>query len=202
MARRKDTWGDEVAGAPWARLVGPAPGDLRIVQAFANTKDLAIGGDELSNPRTLRDWLVRWRLLPPGTVLTQDDVARTAEVRDGLHAMLAANNGRATNRAAVARLDQATETARLRVRFESRGATRFEPAHDALDGALARLVQVVALAQVEDVWRRLKLCANPDCCRAFYDGSPNLSGKWCSMQRCGGRSKARAYRRRHPDRLE
>ena len=69
MARKYDDWGDEIAGAPWARLVGPAPGDLRIVQAFANTKDLATGGEEFSNPTALRDWLARWRLLAPGTKL-------------------------------------------------------------------------------------------------------------------------------------
>ncbi len=178
--------------------MGPAPGDLRLVQAFVNTKDLATGGDEFSSPTALRDWLARWRLLAPGAKLGDDDLDRAAIVRNGLRAMLATNNGRAANRTAVARLDQATETSTLRVRFENRGATRFEPAHDALDGALGRLVHVVAVAQIEDVWPRLKACANAKCRRTFYDGSPNRSGKWCSMQRCGGRYKARAYRRRNP----
>jgi predicted RNA-binding Zn ribbon-like protein len=45
-------------------------------------------------------------------------------------------------------------------------------------------------------WRRLKLCANPDCGRAFYDSSRNRSARWCSMATSGNRMKGRAYRRR------
>lgn len=44
--------------------------------------------------------------------------------------------------------------------------------------------------------RRLKLCANDACRWAFWDLSRPGTGKWCSMQVCGGRSKAREYRRR------
>lgn len=43
---------------------------------------------------------------------------------------------------------------------------------------------------------RLRICAADDCLRAFYDGSRNGTGKWCSTAACGNRMKTRAYRQR------
>ena len=40
-----------------------APGDLGIVQAFVNTRDLEHRTDELKSPQALADWLERRRLL-------------------------------------------------------------------------------------------------------------------------------------------
>jgi predicted RNA-binding Zn ribbon-like protein len=49
---------------------------------------------------------------------------------------------------------------------------------------------------VDGSWSRLKTCENDECRWAFYDQSKNRSAKWCSMQSCGNRMKARAYRAR------
>lgn len=43
---------------------------------------------------------------------------------------------------------------------------------------------------------RLKECAAPDCALLFLDDSRACSRRWCSMQRCGNRSKVRAQRAR------
>ena len=42
--------------------------------------------------------------------------------------------------------------------------------------------------------RRLKSCIN--CEWTIYDASKNQSGRWCSMNVCGGRHNARTYRQR------
>ena len=60
MARRKEPWGDAVGDVPWAAVLPPAPGDLRIVQAFVNTADLPTRTDELASLTGLQDWLKRW----------------------------------------------------------------------------------------------------------------------------------------------
>ena len=44
--------------------------------------------------------------------------------------------------------------------------------------------------------QRLKLCANPGCGFAFLDTSTNRTRRWCYMQYCGNRLKARAFRHR------
>jgi predicted RNA-binding Zn ribbon-like protein len=48
----------------------------------------------------------------------------------------------------------------------------------------------------EGIWSRLKICQNDDCAVAFYDLARNKSGKWCSMEVCGNRMKARNFRAR------
>ena len=64
-------------------------------------------------------------------------------------------------------------------------------------GMLADLAShFLALADV----RYLKRCENKMCSHFFLDTSRNHSRRWCSMQRCGNRMKARAHyarQRRH-----
>lgn len=200
MARKKDPWGDAVGDVPWARRVAPAPGDLRIVQALANTIDLETGNDELASPQALGDWLARWRLVSRGTKIGKADLERAIVVRDGLRLLLGANRGGALDAEAMARLDQALGDATYRLRVGADGSIRFEPASEGFDGAVARLFEIVARARLEDRWRRLKLCEAESCRRAFYDTSKSRTGKWCSMRFCGNRSKAESFRRRHPGR--
>jgi predicted RNA-binding Zn ribbon-like protein len=44
---------------------------------------------------------------------------------------------------------------------------------------------------------RLRICANPQCGWLFLDSSRNRSRRWCSMESCGNRAKARRFYRRH-----
>jgi predicted RNA-binding Zn ribbon-like protein len=58
------------------------------------------------------------------------------------------------------------------------------------------VLAAVHASMEEGIWGRLKSCANATCGWAFYDRSKNRSGRWCSMEVCGNRTKTRAYRRR------
>jgi len=51
-------------------------------------------------------------------------------------------------------------------------------------------------AKEEGIWSRLKVCPNEACQWAFYDRSRNRSGRWCMMEVCGNRMKARSFRQR------
>jgi predicted RNA-binding Zn ribbon-like protein len=84
----------------------------------------------------------------------------------------------------------------MRVHFCAEGP-RLVPDAAGVDGAIARLMSVVAGAVAEGTWERLKACPRHDCFWAFYDHSKNRSGKWCSMESCGNVEKAKAYRQRH-----
>jgi Conserved protein containing a Zn-ribbon-like motif, possibly RNA-binding len=44
---------------------------------------------------------------------------------------------------------------------------------------------------------RVRRCSAGDCALIFYDTSRPNARRWCSMQRCGNRSKVRGYRSRH-----
>jgi predicted RNA-binding Zn ribbon-like protein len=65
------------------------------------------------------------------------------------------------------------------------------------DAAMASIATIVAVAQIDGSWHRLKACPGVHCGWAFYDHSRNQSGSWCSMSVCGSRAKAREYRRRN-----
>lgn len=62
---------------------------------------------------------------------------------------------------------------------------------------LGPLVATAVRLAFEGRWDRLKLCDAETCRYAFYDGSRNRSGRWCSMASCGNRAKTRAFRERH-----
>lgn len=186
--------GGAAVEAWWSELVPPAPGDLWIVQALVNTIRPERGADELASPLVASDWLACRGLVAAATEISETDHRRLVHVRDGLRALARSNNGLPWDEAALARLNRATADVPIRVDLGS-VATRFEPASDGLDGVLGGLVGIVVAARMEAVWRRFKLCGG-DCGLSFYDETSRCMRKWCSMQRCGNRANARAYRLR------
>ena len=175
-----------------------APGPLALVQAFANTvaEEGHFRWEAIGDPDSLRSWLSRRGLLADGERVGEADVARAKEVRKALRSLLAANNGRGADAAAIRALNLATERARLTVRFGADGRATLEPGAGGVDGALGRVLAAVHASMEEGTWGRLKSCANATCGWVFYDRSKNRSGRWCSMEVCGNRTKTRAYRRR------
>lgn len=201
VVRRDRKWdGDDPR---WTWVQKPAPGELRIIQALVNTAPAGKTDDELASPRVLSEWLKRWELVNGATELDGADLARMLEARSALRSLIAANRSATSPRAALAVLDRAAAKAPLRVRFraDATAATSvdLEPAAEGLDGALAKLFEIVALALRDDLWRRLRLCLDDTCGSAFFDRWDNLSTRWCSG-RCRTRQSSRAYRRRRKNR--
>jgi predicted RNA-binding Zn ribbon-like protein len=176
----------------------PAPGELALAQAFVNSyrgldRD---GGDQLATPAALARWLRTRRLMEPGTRLGNDELQRALDVRHGLHTLALANNGAAPDPDAVQRLNDALHRAALFLRFGAGSPPDFRAERRDFDTALAAIATVVAVAQLDGRWVRLKACRGDHCGWAFYDHSPNQAGQWCSMSVCGARAKAREYRKR------
>jgi predicted RNA-binding Zn ribbon-like protein len=173
-----------------------APQPLYLVQRFVNSIDLESGEDELHSPDALRRWLLERKLLAAGEGVGEDDLARALDVREGLRAVLLANNGLPLDERKVERLDRAVRGAGVRVRFRPGEEPELVPDSAGVDGAIARLMAIVAAAVEHGRWERLKACPREECEWAFYDRSKNRSGRWCQMEVCGNIEKARAFRRR------
>ena len=173
-----------------------APGALRLVQRFVNSVDLEAGDEELTTPEALREWFAERGLMRAEEPVSEGDLRRALEVREGLRAVLLANSGAPLDEAAVERLDRAASRAGVRVRFEPGQEPRLAADAAGVDGALASLMSSVVTAVADGSWDRLKACLHEDCFWAFYDRSKNRSGKWCKMEVCGNVEKARAYRER------
>lgn len=174
----------------------PAPGSLRLVQEFINTRDVDYSLDNLTAPESLVAWLREWRLLESSVGADDQDLVSAVGLREALRALLWANNGGELDLQAVEHLNRLANTSPLRVRFDEAGHARpAEPAVTVGD-ALGNLLGLVVLAQAEDTWKRLKACANPGCKWIFYDASRNRVGSWCRMSACGNRAKSKAHRER------
>jgi predicted RNA-binding Zn ribbon-like protein len=179
------------------KLVRSAPGALRAVQDFVNTRYGRERRFDLTSPERLRVWLVQHDLLTEGAPVTEGDLRRALDVREGLRGLLGVNNGMTMPEQGLERLNAIAKHAPLIVRFSGDGQTQLEPDIADVDGALARLMGIVFTAMHNGTWSRLKVCRFERCLRAFYDTSRNHSGTWCAMTKCGNRINARAYRQRH-----
>jgi predicted RNA-binding Zn ribbon-like protein len=173
-----------------------APGALQLVQRFVNSVDLETGEDELTSPGALRDWLAERGLMDAGKKVTGADLQRALDVREGLRGLLLANSGLPVDPERVERLDAAVARATVRMRFRPGADPALEPEPGGVDGAVARMMAVVAGAVEQGSWERLKACHRDPCFWAFYDNSKNRSGRWCKMEACGNIEKARAFRER------
>jgi predicted RNA-binding Zn ribbon-like protein len=176
-----------------------APGDLEAIRAFVNTFDVEDGADALATPESLGAWLAGRGLLGGDEPApTRADVRRAIALREALREVLLGHHGGyETDPEALRTLEQAARRARLELRFGPDGTARPEPARGGVDGALGRMLAIVAAAQADGTWERLKSCPADDCRWAFYDRSRNRSAVWCNMAVCGNRAKVRSYRRRH-----
>ena len=174
-----------------------APGDLELVRAFVNTRDVEDGSDEIADPTALQHWLHSHDLLRGGPPASGEDVLAARRLREAIRTLLLGNNGVSVRKEAAVALSRTAERARLGLVFDADGNALLEPAVGGVDGALGRVLAIVAGAMSDGTWARLKACRADDCRWAFYDHARNRSRQWCSMAVCGNRTKARTYRRRH-----
>jgi predicted RNA-binding Zn ribbon-like protein len=173
-----------------------APQPLYLVQRFVNSVDVESGEDELATPDALRDWFAQRGLMDADAAVSSADLRRAIDVREGLRAVLLQNNGLPLDEERVERLDQVVRRAGVRVRFAPGRDPELVAAADGVDGAIARLMTIVAAAVEHGSWERLKACPREECEWAFYDKSKNRSGRWCTMESCGNIEKAKAFRER------
>jgi predicted RNA-binding Zn ribbon-like protein len=173
-----------------------APEPLHLVQRFVNSVDLETGEDELASPDALRDWFAERGLMNAADSVSAADLRRALDVREGLRAVLLQNNGLPLDVEAVERLDRAVGRAAVRVRFTPGRNPELVTDAGGIDGAIGRLMAIVAAAVEHGRWERLKACPRDECEWAFYDKSKNRSGRWCSMDSCGNIEKAKAFRER------
>jgi predicted RNA-binding Zn ribbon-like protein len=175
------------------------PVELAAVQAFLNSRDAATGRDDFATTDSLRRWLVSQRLVAPQAEFGEAERQHLVEVRDALAELVrSAHDGsrNGSTRRWVTILNEAARRVRLGVRLHPEEGYRLMAEGMGVDRPVGDLLVRVMSAMAAGTWPRLKVCANPECGRAFYDASRNRSARWCSMATCGNRMKGRAYRQR------
>jgi predicted RNA-binding Zn ribbon-like protein len=172
-----------------------APEPLRIVQSLVNTRDAEYDNEWLGTVTQLRAWLDANGLSAHARGLRQADIGRIQDVREGMRALLIANNLRAApDCGRTEGLRGLARDASLSVAVREDGRFELVPGSGGIDGAIAEILAAAFVAVIEGTWPRLKAC--PNCHWAFYDRSKNRSASWCSMALCGNRLKTKKYRQR------
>jgi predicted RNA-binding Zn ribbon-like protein len=163
----------------WPDEPGSA-GRLEPLRRFCNTTNRENGAEAWRTPGELAAWLDAEDHRAVGRVTTAD-LTRLVAVREALWHGITSGD-----------FDPfAAAVGELAVRLTG---TAIVPARDGPDAVVAELALAVAATDASGELARLKSCAH--CRWVFYDTSKNRVGRWCSMAACGGRDKARQYRRR------
>jgi predicted RNA-binding Zn ribbon-like protein len=171
-----------------------ASGDLGLIQAFVNTVDLQDGPEELTDPNTLKVWLVAKGLMDSAQAVEPADLSHAIALREAIRGVVGANSNAHIYPVDIATLNGAAGASGLRIRFGADGQPRLEPNVSGVVGAMGRIVATLYSAMEDESWSRLKLCGSQTCRWAFYDRSKNQSSRWCKMASCGNREKARRFR--------
>lgn len=176
-----------------------APPSAQLVEAFANTVDVELGTDDVTEPAQLAAWLSERGLLPPGGRISPADHDLALRLRDGIREELGVHAGDSPDARRVAAADEALRELPLLATVR-RGAgpslipgPGLPPAKQALAAVAIAWSELLATGEVA----RLKRCAEHACAWVFWDVSKNRSRRWCSMRVCGNRTKARRYAAKH-----
>lgn len=152
--------------------------------------------ERLHTPADLREWVRDGPPALPVSGVSDADLVATRALREVVRALLQAaaagaplpvRAGRAVNAAAAV----PPPIPRLR-----RDGTVRWVAPVPVSAVLSVLARDALDVLAEPASGRLKECAAHDCPLLFVDDSRTGSRRWCSMQRCGNRSKVRAQRAR------
>jgi predicted RNA-binding Zn ribbon-like protein len=184
---------------------------------FTNTLDFRLSGhptDSLTSYESFLDWAVEKNItdrtaadkLKRAEQNPEQALIRVRELRELVFRLLSAAARK--ERVAEEDLDRfngllAVAMAGIRVTQTDKG---FDwlccPGDYGLEAILYRIVKSAADLLVSSQLQRLRICADPECGWLFLDFSRNHSRRWCSMESCGNRAKARRFYRRHQQNKE
>ncbi len=145
--------------------------------------------ERLAAPADLVEWMAAADLVTATIAVGDRDLAEVRALRAALRPALLAADGPAVAALAEGWLAHAPGCLAVDPRTLE---TRFRPAE-----ATCRCLMVPIVLDALDLVRgfpgRVRECAAEDCTAVYLDTSRNRSRRWCSMERCGARSKAAAY---------
>jgi predicted RNA-binding Zn ribbon-like protein len=136
--------------------------------------------------------LLSWSQLDPAAA--EEIVRRAIELREALHRLFSAvADGQPPAAADLAILNRWWHALDLDPSF----AWGWAAGEQAPDAFVGRVVVAAVELLTSPRRERISTCQADDCVWLFLDTSKNHSRRWCDMNQCGNRVKARRFYRRH-----
>lgn len=155
----------------------------------------------LGTATDLAEWLQAAQLVDHPPEVGPELLAGTRELREAVDHVLRDEWPRAEDVALVDEWGRRAVPPPARLRLDEAGRLRADapPAADGAELALA-LVAADAVALVAaSASAQVRICAHERCGLRFLDRSPARNRQWCSMRRCGNRTKASRHHARRSD---
>ncbi|MDT0545728.1 MULTISPECIES: CGNR zinc finger domain-containing protein [Streptomyces] len=178
----------------------------RVCLDFVNTlrdRWLALPRETLREPADLVRWLRGVDLLADGAHGASESALRSAvALREAIdRAVLCAVDGELPTPADITVINQASAAAprpvpHLSVKDGQLESSRAPHAAEDAAGGLGLVAQDAIELLLSPELRRVRICGSERCALRFVDRSPAHNRRWCSMTRCGNRTKVRLHQAR------
>jgi predicted RNA-binding Zn ribbon-like protein len=131
--------------------------------------------------------------------LLSETIAMRESIYRILHALASAGDPPVDDLAAFNRALAASPQAKSVERTKNGFGWRIETAGPTIATLLAPILWSAGALLTGPQLAQIRECANDECLWLFVDDSRNRTRRWCSMQSCGNRAKARRHYLRHAD---
>ncbi|HWU60126.1 MAG TPA: LacI family DNA-binding transcriptional regulator [Microbacteriaceae bacterium] len=167
------------------------PPSIALVRDFVNTVEWQVDEDSWTTPGTLASWLSTHTGVPTKG-LKAEDLRLARRIREGLRTVLLMNAGHDPLETSIDDLNGALRELPIQLSFDARGSAMLSAVGESGIGEpLTAILSAVEAARADGTWVRLKACSRDSCRWAYWDGSRNRTGRWCSMTGCGNYIKMR-----------
>jgi predicted RNA-binding Zn ribbon-like protein len=155
----------------------------------------------LEEPSDLSRWLFEAKAVNQLASATPEQLDDARRLRKAiLETASLINEGKSPSRRAVAVINEFAALPQPKLRLDFR-SWRPEYLTDApIDAGLSAVARDAIDLFTGPQSKLIRTCAEPACRMLFVDSSPGARRRWCSMTRCGSRSKGAAFRVRHEGR--
>ncbi|QIG38963.1 LacI family DNA-binding transcriptional regulator [Microbacterium sp. 4R-513] len=170
---------------------------VAFIRDLVNTVEWQVDDETWTDASSLRTWLTD-RLETECSEPTLEDLVLARRIREGLREVLLAHAGHEPLATAIDDLNDALARRPLALGFDGSGSPRVTARTHGAPDAVSLIVEALDEARGAEDWSRLKACSRDSCRWAYWDGSRNRSGRWCSAAGCGNFIKMR--RRNNPGR--
>jgi predicted RNA-binding Zn ribbon-like protein len=177
--------------APTRQDAADIPAAALVLRDLVNTVEWQEDAETWSTPDELGAWLSD-RLGIAVSGLNESDLLVAKSLREGLRSVFLQHAGHDPLTPERDRFNDVLARLPMHLHIEDDGnVTLVSALGSALDEPLTRIVAAVETARGDGSFERLKACARESCRWAYWDGSRNRSGRWCSMEWCGNYVKMR-----------